>query len=375
MRKILLSTLLLSFFLCKARGNQPSFIIEHDANTNKLSLWKSKKRKPNVLKKIRSTSFYTFSSDIGTVTNQQLKYSWIDAAKNDHKILVKAYHHKRPNDIQTKLIKTRKPIKLELNYRGHISVAPGILTQLYIKMYFDDNTYKYVNDLENSFITVTSEGNRITNNGILIPSSTALNKKSVKVKATYNFDSEISQSIKIPINYEINREFKFNGKKGYSGSNIHLAANGGDGSDGIDGADGERGDDSSDSRPAADGYPGGHGGNGGNGGDGGAIEIYYEPSLLFVDIKKLISISNVGGKGGRGGNGGFGGRGGRSDDNKKALEILFNLNGGNTGRRGTNGNYGANGRNGLLPRFTKLNKKEIDRVFEDHETSTIQDKK
>jgi len=368
-----------------------------------------------VLKKIRSTSFYTFSSDIGTATNQQLKYSWIDAAKNDHKILVKAYHHKRPNDIQTKLIKTRKPIKLELNYRGHISVAPGILTQLYIKMYFDDNTYKYVNDLENSFITVTSEGNRITNNGILIPSSTALNKKSVKVKATYNFDSEISQSIKIPINYEINREFKFNGKKGYSGqhgqhgqnisvyvkqktdslvsiliksgsiqkniianlyhSNIHLAANGGDGSDGIDGADGERGDDSSDSRPAADGYPGGHGGNGGNGGDGGAIEIYYEPSLLFVDIKKLISISNVGGKGGRGGNGGFGGRGGRSDDNKKALEILFNLNGGNTGRRGTNGNYGANGRNGLLPRFTKLNKKEIDRVFEDHETSTIQDKK
>ncbi len=404
MKKTLFSILLLSFFFGKAQENPPSFVIKYDSVTNELSLWKPKKRTPTALKKIRHTSFYTISSDVGTIVDKKLNYNWIDASKNNHEIAVKAYHINRPNDIQTKRIKVRKPTKLQLSYKKHRGLAPGVAIPLYAKIHFDDDTTEFVDDLRNSILSITSEDCNITKDAISIPADTALSKKSVMVKATYPYDSEITQSIEIPINYQVNQRFDFDGQKGYDGnhgdhgknvtvyikkktdslvniliktnttqkqlitnlhkSKIHLDTNGGSGSRGVQGTDGKRGISSSDSRPAGNGHTGGQGGRGGDGGDGGFVQIYYQPSLPITAIQNLISVSNLGGKGGPGGNGGSGGRGGRSDDNKKALEILFNTNGGGIGEKGVDGDLGSNGKNGPPPSYAKLEKKEIDPLFE-----------
>ncbi len=402
MRILFLITTLVSFFLCNAQENQASFEIRHNIITNKLSLWKYKKRR-NTFKQIKSTSFYAFSSDVGSIIDDKLNYDWIDAVKNDYKILVKAYHKNRPDEIQTKLIKVRKPVKVEIINKDKIGITPGIFSRLHVKMHFDDNTSQYIRDLKTYFVSIVSEENQIVNNSILVPATTDLNKKDVTVKVVYDLDTKISQSIQIPINYNVNERFNYNGKRGGFGqhgqhgqnisvyvkrktdslvgvliksdstqehvianlytSSIHISTNGGNGGKGFDGTDGERGARATDSRPAADGYPGGNGSHGGNGGDGGFVDVYYDSSLEFVDVNKLITVSNEYGRGGVGGKGGSGGRGGYSDENKKALEILFNINGGNIGISGTDGNYGANGRNGLPPRFTKLKEEEIYKLY------------
>ena len=405
MKIVVLSLLILNFLFCKAQENTPSFIIKHDTTTNELSLWKPKKRNPETFRKINNFSFYNVTSDVGMITDHKLYYTWAEAAKNKHQISIKAYHKNRPNDIQTKRIQVKKPIKLALRYESSVGTAPGSVIPLYAQLHFNDGTTKSVNTLENSLISTSSKDIQIENGRVNIPDSFDINKTDIKIKATYNFDSKISDSITIPINYNLRQKFDYAGKDGYNsgihgehGKNVNLYikqlsdslvniliksnseenrlianlytsaislnADGGLGGYGRAGIDGERGRDSNDSRPAEDGYPGTNGGRGGDGGNGGFVEVFYQPTLFLADIQKLISISNVGGKGGRGGRGGSGGKGGRSDDNETILDVLFNANGGNYGKDGEDGDYGSNGKNGPPPTFTKLDEKEMDRIFE-----------
>lgn len=186
-------------------------------------------------------------------------------------------------------------------------------------------------------VLVSTNNVRLLYNGItpVIAMDTLITE--AKITAKSKFDSTVIDSLTIPISYNVQEHFSFNGRSGYDGRR---------GTNGRDGYDGGNGD---------DGRHGGHGRAGTNGSDVKIYVVHTEKenqtfmkiwahskakrdSVIINAHTGHLHISSNGGKGGNGGNGGNGGDGSDADSTHTEGE---GGKGGDGGHGGTGGNGGT----------------------------------
>lgn len=245
------------------------------------------------------------------------------------------------NYIDTFKIKIPKPVAVKVAHIPYSKLAPNMPIQMTLEAVFDNGKRVSTNRYKEHFLwklfKLEHEGKTKDNNIIWIKSKAPKIIDEALIKAVYQYDSCVTYTAKIPMDYRAKYTFNFNGRRGKRGYN---------GSDG-----------SGCRNSSGDGDHGSEGGNGRRGKNGQELKVYcdvvYKNNMGHLVVKILgethkefaivnadggaIFISSKGGIGGRGGTGGDGADG-RDEDGNDAAGL-----GGDGGDGGTGGKGGIGG--------------------------------